>query len=66
VLLGQREVQADLTWQGPGAASGDSWHGKQLEFVHQTGRDCLLGELRAADGEVTVGRSHQTADLVRR
>ena len=65
MLLGQGQVQADLVRQGPGAAAHDGRDDEQLVFVHQPGRDGLGGEPRAADGEVTVGRFLQLADLDR-
>src|SRR5215467_13886121 len=56
VLLRQRQVQADLVGQGPGAAAHDGRDDEQLVFVYPPGRDGLGGQVRAADGEVTAGR----------
>jgi hypothetical protein len=65
VLLRQGQVQADLVGQGPGAASYHGRDDEQLVLVHQADRDGLGGEVRSADGEVTVGRFLQLVDLDR-
>lgn len=56
VLPGKRQVQADPVRQGPDAAAHDGRHDEQAVFVYQPGRNGLSGQVRAAHGEVAVGR----------